>query len=274
MHHSARPTTYTQFLPSGFSFELIHVPAGSFYFGYSKHEITLPEFYLAQYPVTQELWLEVLGGENPAYFPGAKRPVECVSWYDAAAFCNVLNAQCGFLPRYFVDAECRQALDIQKTLPLSYPDTLSVFVHLTKPGYRLPSEAAWEYAAIGARQRAQYEYAGGNQLDELAWYDQNSHGQTQPVGLKLPNELGIHDLSGNVWEWCEDQYQNRSEEIPLDGSATVNRADDVSRVIRGGCWYNLALYCRPSCRHDDHPALRGHGVGFRVVLVPPPEPRN
>jgi formylglycine-generating enzyme required for sulfatase activity len=261
---------HTQTLPNGTSFDFIEVPAGSFCIGNTDHEIHLRAFCMGKYPVTQELWLAVMGGKNPARFIGDKRPVEIVSWYDAAAFCNALNVHCGYQPRYFQDAAFRQALDAQKAATIKYPNSITVFVNPDHQGYRLPSEAEWEYAAIGAKKNADYKYAGGNTLDELGWYKENSHGQTQPVGLKLANELGLHDLSGNVWEWSEDQYQGDSHKIPKDGSPWLNKELGASRVLRGGSWDYYAQYCRPSFRNFNYPSSRGNDYGFRVVLFPPP----
>jgi formylglycine-generating enzyme required for sulfatase activity len=263
-------TIYTQTLPNGTSFDLIEVPAGSFYIGNTDHEIHLRAFCLGKFPVTQELWLAVMGGENPAGFIGDKRPIEAVSWYDAAAFCNALNAQCGYQPRYFQDAAFRQALDAQKAATIKYPNSIEVFVNPDHQGYRLPSEAEWEYAAIGAQKKAAYEYGGGNRLDELGWYGENSHGQTQPVGLKLANELGLHDLSGNVWEWCEDKYQGDRQKIPKDGSPWLMEESGAGRVLRGGSWEDDAQFCRPSFRFTYDPSYRSDDYGFRVVFFPPP----
>lgn len=250
--------------------EMVEVPAGHFFIGDTTHQIQVPSFHLAKYPVTQALWLAVMGGENPAYFKGSNRPVEQVSWYDAAAFCNALNEQCGYAPPYFADEGLKKPLDITMTLSIEYPETIPVFIDLQAAGFRLPSEALWEYAAIGARPRAVFTYAGGNNLDELGWYRENSHNQTQPVGLKLPNELGLYDLSGNVWEWCEDQYQNNSEKIPQDASPWLQGEKGSYRVLRGGSWINNAPYCRPSRRGDNNPSDRYDLYGFRVVLCFPP----
>ena len=264
------PALYTQSLANGFSFDLILVKGGSFFIGNSDHEIHVPDFYMAKYPVTQALWLAVMGGENPAYFKGMNRPIEQVSWYDAAAFCNALNRLCNFPPRYYCDANLQKEVNVSITQPLDWGDSLPIFINLENPGYGLPSESAWEYAAIGARQRPLYDYAGGNTLDELGWYDVNSHGQTQPVGLKLPNELGLHDLSGNVWEWCEDEYQNKRSKIPPDGTAWIQDEMGAGRVLRGSDWNNSAQDCRSSLRDSYQPADHFNYVGFRLVLFSPP----
>lgn len=265
----AMSTIHPQYLPNGASFDLIQVEGGSFFIDNSTHEIHVPTFYMAKYPVTQALWQAVMGEESPSYFKGANRPVERVSWYDAAAFCNALNGVCGFLPRYFADKAFTKALDYGMTQTMEeFGETIPVFTHPTNPGYRLPAESAWEYAATGAQPKAKYEFAGGNNLDEVGWYEANSHDQTQPVGIKLPNELGIHDLSGNVWEWCEDEWQSEISKIPGDGSAWQTRKHDVSRVFRGGSWFNFTRFCRSSSRFNSHPTLRDFYIGFRVVCSP------
>ena len=261
---------HTQTLPNGTSFDLVEVPAGSFFIGGADHEIYLCGFCLGKYPVTQALWLAVMGGGNPSRFIGDNRLVEQVSWYDAAAFCNALNALCGHQPRYFQDASFRQALDALKAATIKYPDPLDVFVNPDHQGYRLPSEAEWEYAAIGAQKEAAYKYAGGNTLDELGWYGQNSHGQTQPVGLQLPNELGLYDLSGNVREWSEDKYPNNSYITPKYGPFWLKEEVDVFRMLRGGGWDHDPRLCRPSFRYVDLPSNRSNVVGFRVLLFPSP----
>ncbi|WP_353484869.1 SUMF1/EgtB/PvdO family nonheme iron enzyme, partial [Haliscomenobacter sp.] len=154
--------------------ELVLVPGGTFMMGSDDpeayddekeiHAVTLPDFAIGKYPVTQALWAAIMG-DNPANFQGANRPVEQVSWEDAQRFLQKLNA-----------TDTRLAADQH---------------------FRLPSEAEWEYAARGGQKSEGYRYTGSNVLDEVGWYNQNSHGQTQPVGLKLPNELGICDMSGN-----------------------------------------------------------------------------
>ncbi|AEE53117.1 formylglycine-generating enzyme family protein [Haliscomenobacter hydrossis] len=277
-----RPIT----LPSGFSFHLVEVAGGSFMMGNDDedaygdekiiHEVKVPGFWMAEHPTTQALWLDLMGGENPSYFQGARRPVERVSWYDAAAFCNALNALFGYQAKYFVDKKCSQALDIERARSVEYPDSIAIYVASSHFGFRLPSEAEWEYAAsapLSDRASAplrQWRYAGSNTLDEVGWYDQNSHGQTQPVGLKMPNELGLYDLSGNVWEWCEDQWHGSYEGAPLDGSPWVDQESGAYRVLRGGSWFINARYCRPSYRFNHPPAYRLNAFGFRVVLFPPP----
>ena len=171
-------------------------------------------YYIAKYEVTQAQWRAVMGN-NPAKYKGADRPVEQVSWHDAMEFCKKLND-----------------------------------MGLALAGYKfsLPTEAQWEYAARGGNKSKGYEYSGSNDIKEVAWYDDNSDA-THDVGTKKPNELGLYDMSGNVWEWCLD-------------------ADGSSRVIRGGSWNNGAGGCRVARRSDRGPGFRYFNLGFRLALVP------
>ncbi len=263
--------SYTQELRDCPSFELVVVQGGSYLFGDSDHKITLPDFYIGQFPVTQALWQAVMG-DNPAHFKGKNRPVEQVSWYDAAAFCNTLNILIGYPPVYFRDKKFQKPLDYTMTQPLEYGKDIDVFHNPQNPGYRLPSETQWEFAARGGDKHSPYEYSGSDKLDEVGWYDVNSHGETKPVGLKAPNVLDIHDMSGNVWEWCADQLHDRNElkNIPKDGSAWVDRDMGADRVLRGGGWGGDARRCRATTRDGIYPSYRSDGIGFRVVLFPPP----
>ncbi|WP_430541006.1 formylglycine-generating enzyme family protein [Roseofilum acuticapitatum] len=130
---------------------------------------------------------------------------------------------------------------------------------------RLPSEAEWEFAARGGNRSKGYEYAGSNNLDEVAWYSGNSGSETHDVGGKKANELGICDMSGNVWEWCEDDYDNDYQNAPIDGSA--RRSPNTTKVIRGGSWnFSYSWDCRCANRDINHPVNRCYNFGLRVVL--------
>ncbi len=193
------------------------------------HPVTVGDFAIAKYPVTQRLW-EAVMGNNPSNFKGKRRPVERVSWNDAQDFIKKLN-------------------------------------QLTGESYRLPTEAEWEYAARGGRESQNYKYAGGNKLKEVGWFRDNSHGETKTVGLKDPNELGLYDMSGNVYEWVEDQWHNNYEGAPSDGSAWVDQSEGANRVLRGGSWLNYPRGCRVSDRGSFGREGRDDDVGFRLVLV-------
>ena len=189
------------------------------------HSVTLSSFYLCKYEVTQALWRAVMGG-NPSYFKGDNLPVEQVSWNDCQTFISRLN-------------------------------------NLTAKNFRLPTEAEWEYAARGGIRSRGYKYSGSNVLSDVAWFDDNSGNKTHPVGTKSPNELGLYDMSGNVWEWCSDWYGTYSS------SSQTNPAGPSSgsfRVRRGGGWFSGAWGCRSSSRGSHSPGYRDYYRGFRLAL--------
>ncbi len=236
----AQPTNIFRTLPrefcvNGVSFRMIPVEGGSFMMGAADddseafddekpcHKVTLDSYYMAETQVTQALW-EAVMGSNPLYYTGANRPVECVSWDDCQEFLMKLNA-------------------------------------LTGMQFCLPTEAQWEYAARGGKCSKGYKYAGGNDLDSVAWWDGNSNDETHDVKRKQPNELGLYDMTGNVWERCNDwfdrnYYANSSEHNP-QGPGSGD-----GRVLRGGCWFNGARICRLSCR-----SYGGLGQGLRLALL-------
>lgn len=198
------------------------------------HKVTVPDFHLAKFPVTQALWQAIVGN-NPARFKGANRPIELASWDNVQKFIEKLN-------------------------------------ELTGKSYRLPSEAEWEYAARGgknalARQEkgTDFVYAGSNKLKAVGWYDDNSHRETKPVGMKLPNQLGLYDMSGNVLEWCEDVWHDNYKGAPEDGSAWLSGGEQDRRVVRGGSWYSNDDNCRVSYRFRYYSDLRDNIIGFRLA---------
>ena len=205
---------------------MVFVEGGTFQMGgnigsYDKpiHKVSVKDFYIGKYPVTQAQWKKVMGdNKNRSYFKGDDLPVEGVSWRNAQAFIAKLNEMTGL-------------------------------------NYRLPTEAEWEYAARGGGKSKNYEYSGSNDLAKVGWYVKNSGRKTQPVGSLAPNELGLYDMSGNVWEWCEDDWHDNYENAPDDGSAWVNEPRGSSRVLRGGSWSGNSEHCRVAIRHYIHSEL-------------------
>ena len=199
--------------------------------GKNKHSVTIPSFHIGQFQVTQELY-KVIMKENPSVFKGATRPVENVSWDDTHKFLKELNK-------------------------------------LTGKEFRLPSESEWEFAARGGTKSQGYKYCGSDDLKQVGWYDDNNGNETNPVGLLLPNELGIYDMSGNVFEWCEDYYHSNFIDAPSNGKPFIDKPDRaVRRVFRGGIYFFSAGYCRPAYRSGYRPDDRFSSFGFRVVLAP------
>ena len=190
------------------------------------HSVTLSDYHIGQTQVTQELWQAVMGS-NPSEFKGDSQcPVENVSWNDCMEFIAKLN-------------------------------------RLTGKNFRLPTEAEWEYAARGGSKSRGYKYSGNNNPDLVAWYDGNSINKTHPVAQKQANELGLYDMSGNVWEWCKDWYggySSNSQNNPIGAS------EGSYRVLRGGSWSRYAWHVRVSDRNGSTPDNRYSNYGLRLAL--------
>ncbi len=244
--------------------KMVFVKGGSFKMGrnnmsYRKpvHRVSLDNFYIGRYQVTQKEWKEVMGN-NPSKFKGDNLPVENVSWYDAIEFCNKLSKRDGLTTYYNIDKTRKDPNNKN-----SY-DNKKWIITLDRGsnGYRLPTEAEWEYAARGGNLSKGYEYSGSNNIYDIAWCYSNTHG-TNPIGKKQPNELGIYDMSGNVWEWCFDWYGNYSNS-PSENPIGPNSGSD--RVNRGGSWKNVnASYCRVAFRGKNCPTSCYDYQGFRLV---------
>ncbi len=224
----------------GIPIKMIWVQGGSFTMGAAAdqmddayecekpaHSVTLHSYYIGQTEVTQALWKAVMDSV-PCNLKGDYLPVNQVCWNDCRSFIKKLNDLTGFK-------------------------------------FRLPTEAEWEFAAMGGNKSKGYKYSGSNTLGDIAWYANNSGGKTQPVATKLPNELGIYDMSGNVWEWCQDRYKKYSSRTlsnptgPLLGSC---------RVIRGGDQRCLDRDCRTTNRafHKKKETIVDRELGFRLAL--------
>ena len=188
------------------------------------HRVTLNDFYIGKYEVTQAQWQAVMG-TNPSVFAGDNRPVESVCWNEVQDFITKLNS-------------------------------------MTGKQYRLPTEAEWEFAARGGIKSKGYKYSGSNVVGRVAWYHGNSWLKTHNVGSKAPNELGIYDMSGNVYEWCSDwfsQYDSSTQDNPQESSS------GYARVFRGGGWYGDAKYARVSYRFYFYPSHWFSYLGFRLA---------
>ena len=221
-------------LEQPYPFKMIFVQGGTFKMGSNEyddekpiHSVTLPDFYIGETQVTQGLWKAVMG-DNPSRFKnGVDYTVETVSWDDCQNFLKKLNKKTG-------------------------------------KNFRLPTEAEWEYAARGGQHHSTYKYSGSDKLSEVAWYNEDwDKGSTHPVKNKKPNELGIYDMSGNVWEWCQDWYGSYNEQDEKDPQGPSSGS---SRVLRGGSWCNFANHCRVSYRYGYDPRYRSDGCGLRLAL--------
>ena len=201
-----------------------------------SHQVTLTkDYYMGKYPVTQAQWVRVMDS-NYSYHKNCNNcPVERVNWKDIQDFLMKLNAE----------------------LKKSNSDT--------KQAYRLPTEAEWEYAARGGAKSKGYKYAGSDNIDAVAWYRDNSEGKTHPVGQKQPNELGLYDMSGNVWEWCADWYGDYTSIAKTDPKDHLYASQD--RVYRGGSWGRASTNCRVAFRNYTPPGYRINTLGFRLCLA-------
>jgi formylglycine-generating enzyme required for sulfatase activity len=222
-----------EFNVNGVTFTMIAVEGGTFQMGSTSgyddekpvHSVTLSDYYIGETEVTQALW-EAVMGSNPSIFIGNQHPVEFVSWNDCQTFISKLN-------------------------------------ELTGCTFRLPTEAEWEFAARGGTQSNGNTYSGSNTVGDVAWYGENSSGQTHDVATKAPNELGIYDMSGNVLEWCQDgfkEYSSNPQTNPTGSDQNNNR------VYRGGCFGSEASVCRVSFRSRFYSTIALDILGLRLAL--------
>lgn len=226
---------------NGVSFDMVRVEGGTFTMGctyeqyddcYSdespSHSVTLSNFYIGRFEVTQDLWYAVMG-YNPSYFSGdVNLPVENVSWNDCQRFISRLN-------------------------------------QLTGKRFRLPTEAEWEYAARGGNRSNNYKYSGSNYVGDVAWYDNNADSRTHVVGSKSSNELGLYDMSGNVYEWCQDYYSSSAYSSYSQTNPTGPSSGEY-RVYRGGCWYYSQKGVRIPYRNGSSPGSSNNQGGFRLAM--------
>ena len=230
---------YTETI-KGINLQMVYVEGGTFTMGATPeqgsdaldrekpaHKVTLSSYYIGKFEVTQAQWRAIMG-KNPSSFTGDNNPVEQVSWHEVQEFCQKLSS-------------------------------------LTGKKYRLPTEAEWEYAAKGGNKSKGYKYSGSNTIGDVAWYRENSGRKTHPVGQKQPNELGIYDMSGNVYEWCYDWFSIYSSSPQTNPTGKTNGS---RRVNRGGSWRSNAEYCRLAFRYNYDPGSVDSNLGLRVVCEP------
>ncbi len=215
------------------AFELVKIPAGEIHLNddriKKKWSVNINEFYLSKYLVTQAFYFNVTG-QSPSYFKGDNKPVESVSWIDAVQFCNQISLKEGLNPCYRIIGE-GDKIEFDKD----------------ENGYRLPSEAEWQYACQANTNSIRY-----SELPEIAWYKENALNGTHDVGLKKPNEWGLYDMLGNVWEWCSDIYD---EEVY-----------GAYRIFRGGGWADEERSVMATNRRRSHPrAFKIDDLGFRIA---------
>jgi formylglycine-generating enzyme required for sulfatase activity len=234
-HQSGNIKTFTA---NGVTFKMMEVEGGTFSMGATAeqknpcdwekpvHQVTLSSYYIGETEVTQALWKAVMGTNPYHWFKGDNRPVEYVSWDDCQTFIRKLNS-------------------------------------LTGENFRLPTEAEWEFAARGGNNSRGYQYSGSNNLSSVAWYTDNSSSQTHDVKTKSPNELGIYDMSGNVWEWCQDRYGTYSSSSATNPTGAESGSN---RVRRGGSWDCTGWDCCSVIRGYITPSLQFNYLGLRLVL--------
>jgi len=274
------------FTPTGF----VRVEGGTFMMGSNDgesdekpvHQVTLSPFYMAKHELSVGEFrafvnatgyrtnAETGGGayiwtgstwekkkdanwKNPYITQTDTHPVSCVSWYDAIAYCNWMSSKEGITPCYSISGN---------TAPADWSKG-TVVCNWAAEGYRLPTEAEWEYAARGGNKSKGYTYSGSNDIGSVAWYSVNSGSKTQAVGTKQANELGIHDMSGNVWEWCWDKYGDYPNSLQNNPTGSTSGSNIV---LRGGSWGSFGgNYCRVSNRLNDYPGRSNYYYGVRVV---------
>jgi len=277
---------FAQMLHEGY---MVKVPGGTFTMGDNlseqqdekpEHQVKLDTFFIARHEVTQELFKGVMG-YNPSYFSdNPQNPVEQVSWYDAVEFCNRLSMLMGLKPSYTITKNANTD---------EFSNDLLVGIIDSANGFRLPTEAEWEYAARDGAETlhaTSQQYAGSNTLDSVGWYWKNSgdslldgewdydsivmnNCKTHSFGQLKPNALGIYDMSGNVWEWCQDWYDEDYYQKCKDQGIVVNPYGTqigAYRVLRGGSWISTAVICRMAARYTADPGYRWDFYGFRLVL--------
>lgn len=227
------PLSNRTFTVNGVTFVMVGVTGGTFKMGNDNgdgdekpvHSVALSSYYIGKTEVTQALWTAVMGN-NPSYHKGNNLPVEQVSWDDCLEFIKKLN-------------------------------------ELTNENFRLPTEAEWEFAARGGIKSRSYIYSGSNKIEDVAWYYSNCDHETHPVATKAPNELGIYDMSGNVWEWCYDWYAYYPDSVQINPTGPTLGS---YRIARGGSWNYDEQSSGTTYRFNDTPVDVFMSIGLRLAL--------
>lgn len=247
-------------IPAGF----IKVQGGSFTMGSPDgfsdelplHMVTLSSYCISKTEVTQGQWKAVMG-TNPSAFTsvGDNAPLEGVNWYSCIGYCNKLSVSEGKTPCYNISGN---------TNPSDWTSG-TIICDFTVKGYRLPTEAEWEYASRGGSYSLGYIYSGSDTVYNVAWYNDNSGSTTHVVGAKKANELGLFDMSGNITEWCWDYYGSYSSVSQTNPTGPLSGS---FHILRGGSWTNTLMSCRPTLRTNyGYPAFFGNAVGLRLAIT-------
>ena len=236
--HKERKENPRNYTVNGVTFKMIAIEGGTFTMGSAEgcpgaekdelpaHKVTVDSYFLAETEVTQELWTAVMGSNPSGYTDDPQLPVESVTWDDCQNFIGKLNA-------------------------------------LTGASFRLPTEAEWEYAARGGKRAKNHLYSGSDTLSTVGWYKENAGERPHKVKQLAPNELGLYDMSGNIWEWCNDWYTDYSAD---EANNPQGPQEGKTRVVRGGCWLMDAAICRPADRSSGAPRGCGCIVGLRLAM--------
>jgi formylglycine-generating enzyme len=230
---------------------MVYIPGGKFMMGQPVesdaligkplHQVTLSPYYIHRYEVTQALWAEIMG-TVPSNFTGENLPVEQVNWTECVDFCNKLSQRDGLTPCYKVTGE-------------------KVTCNFQADGYRLPTEAEWEFAAKGGNHNQLYTYSGSGNIAAVAWYQDNSNNNTHVVGTRSANEVGLFDMSGNVLEWVWDIYTDYTGDAQTDPRGA---SSGTERISRGGSWKHTAEQCNVNIRFKGSPAEKNYTMGLRL----------
>ena len=244
INSTAPDAAFSNFVDPILDAEMVLIPGGSFSMGSSIggndeqpiHQVEVPDFFISKFEITQDQWFTVMGkNPGPRICREGKCPVDNVSFWEVKKFISKLN-------------------------------------QYSEYKYRLPSESEWEYAAKGGPMQQDFLYAGSNNPEKFAWHRNNSGGEFHPVGELSPNQLGLYDMSGNVWEWCEDYWYESYEGAPIDGSPRRSPIPvNAYRVMRGGGYADKPAHIRTAHRGLNATNRQYRGVGFRLALTPPPK---